>query len=304
VFDETRPWDLALFAPTLMRGKQEGLGDDSLRDRLEAFVDQFLRGRVQGNLVVYDSLLSASRGLPELLNEEAARTLSLCCLEVLSTDVDKLFADLRYLVTKMSASNRLWLARQVIDVVLSPRQAQWIQVLQKLAEDVAKDDALSSDKKLVADLVDYAFEAARQSPSEGSSVFSVLIPLVSADSLPQHIDEALDRLLTLESSGGSTAQMDPYFSLLRNAASALDQRLREKTARFSLRMLGTAKTDEEKTATLQFVHALRSALLEGSLRERVQELSEGEGTVAETARQTLDIAADESPQETSQPKSQ
>jgi hypothetical protein len=287
LFDESRSWDLSLFAKIVARGKRDKISDENLRKHLLTFIEQFLKSKGAVHSAVLDSLLSVSKEIPELLDEQVARALSECFIEVLGSNVEKNFADLRFLSTKLSAENRLWLAKELVNTVLKPRQPQWIQVLQRMAEDLGADPTLSADKGLVEDLDDYAFEAARVSPSEATSILVTLLPHLSQTVRQQNLDEAQDRLLGLEGSGSPVGQMQPYLALLKACSSDFKTSLPPKFATFCHRMLGTAKTDEEKNSVLEFLRDSQLARIDTSIADRIAELASSEGPVGETARLML-----------------
>lgn len=284
IFDENRSWDLALFAMVVSRGKREKVVDENLRKWVVVFVEQFIKGKSSTHAVVLDSVIAVSRESPDLLDEPVARSLSECCIEVLATNVEKYFTDLRYLSTKLSAENRLTLAKELVNAVLKPRQAQWIQVLQKITEDLGTDKTLSADKDLIETLNDYAFEAARVSPSEAAATLVTLIPHLSANLVEQNLEEAQDRLLGLEGSGSAVSQMLPYLALLKECGSEFRENLPQKFVTFCHRMLGTAKTDEEKNAVLGFLRDSQLAQVDKSIADRIAELASSEGPVGENAR--------------------
>jgi hypothetical protein len=287
VFDEARPWDLALFPNVVARGRREKVAEGILRKQIGAFVDQFLKGRSSAHVGTLDQLLAVAKDGPELLDEAVARGLSECYLEILGLNVEKYFSDLRFLGTKLSKQNRLWLVKELVSRFLLPRQPQWVQVLQKVTEDLVADENLSSDKNLVDELTDIAFEAARVSPSEASSVLVSLLPHLEADRAMAYTDEAQDRLIALESSGVPISQMEPYLTMLRNVGSVLDGVLPQKLATFCDRMLGPAKPEDERNTVISFLRDAGLSLNDGSLAERVLELVRPGDTLAEKARNAI-----------------
>jgi KAP family P-loop domain len=289
IFDEDRIWDLQLFTKVLIRGQEEKLADEYLRERTTAFVERFVRGQVSTYITVYDQLVEVSHNLPDLLNETVALSLSTCCLEVIATNVEKYFSDLRYLTTKLSAQNRVRLARELVEDVLKPRQPNWIKVLQKMTEDLANDESIATEKNVVKDMNDFAFEAALVSPSEATDIFVNLRPYLSQELYEENLDEAADRLLGLEGAGSSIDSMEPYLSILKGAAAAPINSPHEKLVKFCLRMLGPAKTDDDKIAVLKFLQHFRSLSFEKAVQDRVGELSSGEGPVADAAKQAAEI---------------
>jgi hypothetical protein len=287
IFDEARPWDLALFPNVVARGRREKVDEEILSKQIGAFVDQFLKGRCSAHIGALDQLLAVAKDGPELLDEAVARDLSECYLEILGLNVEKYFSELRFLGTKLSKQNRLWLAKELVLRFLLPRQPQWVQVLQKVTEDLVADENLSSDKGLVDDLTDIAFEAARVSPSEASSVLVSLLPHLEAERARAYTDEAQDRLIALENSGVPISQMEPYLAMLKNSGSVLDGVLPQKLTTFCDRMLGTAKPDGERNTVIAFLRDAGLSLNDGSLAERVLELVKPEDALAETARNAI-----------------
>ncbi len=288
IWDETRTWDLVLFLGLLRRGKSEGVAAEVLQIQILGFVERFLKGRVTSQAAVLDQLLAATKENPEMLDEPGARALSECCIEVLGVNVEKYFADLRFLSTKLSKLNRLWLARELVRQFVQTHQAQWIQVLQKLSEDIVADPDLSADKALVNDLMDHSFEAARVSPSEASGILVVLFPQLDSERASDYIDEAQDRLISLDSSGSQMPQMEPYLAMLRSAQMPKDQPLPQKLATFCDRMLGTAKPEEERNAILSFLKDLGLRFVDRKLAERVIELAPKDDPLAAAARTAVE----------------
>lgn len=86
-FDETRSWDLALFAKVVSRGKRDKVTDENLRKYVVDFVEQFIEGKSSTHVVVLDAIINVSRETPDLLDEPVARSLSECCIEILTTNV-------------------------------------------------------------------------------------------------------------------------------------------------------------------------------------------------------------------------
>jgi KAP family P-loop domain len=284
IFDEERPWDLALFPSAVGRGRREKAGEDGLRKQIVAFIDRYLKGGVASRTGVLDQLLMTTKESPELLDETVARGLSECCIEVLALNVEKYFADLRFLSTKLSKQNRLWVEKEVASQFVGPREAQWVQVLSKISEDLAADEGLSADKSLVYTLMDHAFEAARVSPSEASGTLVSLFPHLEPDRARDYVDEAQDRLIALESSGEQISRMEPYLRMLRSAGPVLGEALPQKLATFCDRMLGPAKPEDEIAVVLSFLRDIGLPLTNIPLAERILELVPKEDALAEISR--------------------
>ena len=289
IFDEALPWDLALFPNVVARGKRENVDDEILRKQIGAFVDQFLKGRCSAHIGALDQLLAVAKDGPELLDEAVARGLSECYLEILGLNVEKYFSELRFLGTKLSNQNRLWLAKELVSRFLLPRQPQWVQILQKVTEDLVADENLFSDKGLVDNLMDIAFEAARVSPSEASSVLVSLLPHLEAERARGYTDEAQDRLIALESLGVPVpiSQMEPYLAMLKNVGLVLGGALPQKLATFCDRMLGPAKPEGERAAVLTFLRDTGLSFTNVSLAERVLELVPEEDSLADLSRKAI-----------------
>ncbi len=284
LFDEERTWDLVLFSKVLARGKKDNIASETLRNRTAEFIAQFVSGKSSVHIDALDGVLAASKDFPELLDEQLARALAQCCVGVVGTNVEKYIADLRFLGTRLSTENRLWLANELINSILKPRQPQWVQVLQKMTEDVTADQALSMDKLLVENLNDYAFEAARVSPHEAATSLTNLFPHLPADYLQRKLDEAQDRVLALEAAGPSVSKIEPYLALFTAARSHFGGTLPEKLQTFCSRMLGTAKTDEEKKTILDFLNSLELTQLSPTIQEPVAELASAAGALGDAAR--------------------
>ncbi len=284
IFDESRSWDLAFFAKSLARAKRENIADKNIRKYLASFVEQSLKGRATTHPTVLDSIVAACREMPELLDEPLAGVLSACCIETLTENVEKYFTDLRYLSTKLSSESRISVLKDLVTSVLQPRKSQWVQILGKIAEDLNTDKALSADSDLVETLDDYAFEAARVSPDEAAKILVALLPHLGEELLKQNLEESEDRLLALEGAGSAVSQMEPYLALLKASATAFKNSLPQKLVTFSLRMLGSAKTDDEKKTVLHFLSDAELAQTDRSILERIAELAAADGPVAEAAR--------------------
>jgi KAP family P-loop domain len=284
IFDETKSWDLSLFPKIISRGKTEKVAGEVLRERTVAFIERFIKGSSSKLPGLLDELLTVTKEASEFLDEAVARALSECCIELLGINVEKYFSDLRFLRTKLSESNRIWLTRELVSKFLKPSEPQWIQVLQKLSEDIAADASLSKDDNLANDLMDYAFEAARVSPSEATGILVGLIPQIGADRSEGYLDQAQDRLIALESSGTPISQMAPYLSLLKKASSNLNGELPTKLITFCNRMLGLPKPEDERNAILSFLRDMALPLSDRSLAERVIELLPEDDPLAEAAR--------------------
>lgn len=287
-FDENRSWDLSLFSAVVARGVKGKVPVEKLKTAITTFVDRFLLGKATKHTNVLDSLMNATREAPDLLDESVARSLSSCCLEVIGLNVEKYYADLRFLGTKLAAPSRLSLVQDIVGQILKPRQPQWIQILQKLAEDLETDETLAGQESLITELTDYAFEAARVSPAEAETIFIKLIPHASLALREQNVDESLDRLLGLEGSGSSTAQMQPYLVIMNTIRPDLKPQGLEKLEKYCSRMLGPAKTDEEKSTVLKFLAQFSSQSILKRLSPRISELAVAEDTVGQLARTLVD----------------
>jgi hypothetical protein len=260
------------------------VAEDILRRQLVAFIDRYLKGKTASLIGVLDQLLATAKEGPELLDEAVARALSECCTEVLATNVEKYFAEVRFLSTKFSKQNRLWIENEIATRFVAPHEAQWVQVLLKISEDVAADEGLSADKGLVYNLMDHAFEAARVSPAEASGILVSLFPHLEPDRALGYVDEAQDRLIALESSGEQISQMEPYLRLLRNAGPALGEVLPQKLTTYCDRMLGPAKPEDERAIVLSFLRDTKLSFSNVSLAERLLELVPEEDALAEASR--------------------
>jgi hypothetical protein len=164
-----------------------------------------------------------------------------------------------------------------------------VQILQKVTEDLVADENLFSDKGLVDNLMDIAFEAARVSPSEASSVLVSLLPHLEAERARGYTDEAQDRLIALESLGVPVpiSQMEPYLAMLKNVGLVLGGALPQKLATFCDRMLGPAKPEGERAAVLTFLRDTGLSFTNVSLAERVLELVPEEDSLADLSRKAI-----------------
>ncbi|MGB6871511.1 MAG: hypothetical protein WBD93_17995 [Acidobacteriaceae bacterium] len=284
VFDETRPWDLILFPGVVLQAREDKVDADTVRRRFLAFLEQRVAPRVVANAAVIDRLVVLGREAPELLDESNARALAQCCLSLVDADAAKYLVEVRFLATKLPAKDRLEVASQLVDRVLKPRHPSWVRLLQGMVDDLATDGELANDRGLVVALNDYAFEAARVSPTEAVPIVSKLLPHIPADLRDRNLDEALDRLLNLESNESTVVQMEPYFELLRAGRSFLEGEIAEKLAKFLVRMLGSAKRDEDVIAILRLIRESNLLDLSEEVRDRVSGLAEAEGPLSEEAR--------------------
>jgi hypothetical protein len=287
IFDKERPWDLALFPNAVARGRREKVAEDSLRRQIATFIESFLKGRSGSLASVLDQLLVITKEGPELLDEPVARALSECCIEILGSNVEKYIAEVRFLSTKLSKQSRLQAERELASRFVGPREAQWVQVLLKISEDLAADEGLSADKGLVYNLMDHAFEAARVSPSEASGILVSLFPHLEPDRAREYVEEAQDRLIALESSGDQITQMEPYLRMLGIAGPALGEALPQKLVTFCDRMLGPAKPEGERAVVLSFLRDKRLSFTNISLAKRLLELVPQEDALAEASRKVI-----------------
>lgn len=290
IFDEARPWDLALFGKTLERGKQEKIAEQSLRKLLEAFVSEFLLGKTIRNALAYDAILATCKQqLADIIDESLARSLAACCLEVIGMNIEKFGGDLRFLSTKLSTSNRVWLIEQITELVLKPRQAQWIQVLGFVTNEVKNDKELAQNPSIVPNLLDYGFEAARVSPAEATKIITSLVALADPRTASRTAEEAVDQLLVQEATGGQIPAMEPFLAVLSESRSLARPEIAENVMKLCLRMLGTAKSDAEHLRYLEFLAANKIAVSDEALRDRVGQLAQSANEqIAHKAKQVLE----------------
>ena len=287
IFDGERPWDLALFPNVVGRARQEGVVEDNLRRQVIAFIDHHLKGKSAARGVILDALLVTAKESPELCDEQVAKALAECCIETLGSNVEKYFADLRFLSTKLSSRNRLWVEQELISRFVGPREPQWVQVLQKMTEDLGADEALWSDKGLVNNLMDHAFEVARVSPSEASGLLVSLFPHLEQDRAEAYLDEAQDRLIAIETSGEPISKIEPYLRMLKSVGPELGDTLPPKLVTFSDRMLGPAKPEDERAVVLSFLRETGLSFTNRPLAERIVELVPAEDSLAEVSRKVI-----------------
>jgi hypothetical protein len=293
VFDEKRTWDLVLFASILVRGRQEKVADATLRDKLVAFSDRFLKGTGAVHVAALEALLRATNEHAELLDQSVANALSDRCIETLDADVERLFSELRRLRNHLFQQDRVRLVRELIAKFLEPRQTKWVEVLQKLTEDVSGDAEVSTDKVLVNDLMDYAFEAAREYPAQAAGILVNLLPRLGADRANASIDRAQDSLIMLESTGAPISQMEPYLALLKSVAWGTNAILPTKLVTFADRMLGMAKSEEERKEILSFLRGTELSIADASLASRVLALLPDDDPLAQVARAAISHANSE-----------
>ena len=81
--------------------------------------------------------------------------------------------------------------------------------------------------------------------------------------------------------------MLPFLAMLDAAGPALGGVLPQKLIKFCDRMLGPAKSDEERGATLAFLRGTNLSIVDRPLAERVLELVPADDPLGEAARSVI-----------------
>lgn len=156
-----------------------------------------------------------------------------------------------------------------------------------LIDDVTKDTELSKNARIVGDLADLSFQAAREKWVETADTLSNIVGFLEPRQQQDYTDRALDVLLGLSAEGEDLPRMEPFLRLAATFPVHVSGPTAEKTAKFVHRMLGASKSETAKLRTLQFVSALDSAVLT-SVRTEIEPLKAAtEPKVAEAAKALL-----------------
>jgi len=174
---------------------------------------------------------------------------------------------------------------------LKGRTGSWVQLLLLLIDDVTKDIELSKSARIVGDLADLSFQAAREKWVETVDTLVNIVGFLAPAQQQDYIDQALDVLLGLSAEGENLPRMEPFLRLASSFPGQVTGPIAAKTTKFVHRMLGAAKSEAAKLRTFQFVSSLDSTLL-ASVKTEIESLAAAtEPKVSEAAKALLERAA-------------
>jgi hypothetical protein len=214
----------------------------------------------------------------ELMEQSLADVIATPTLDLLESDVDLYYERLLFWKHELPSDKRRELTRATATRFLHTRAEQWVKILCRLSEDVADDESLRQDSRLVKELFDYAFLAAEENPDEGIQPSLDLLPFLEDQHLRDYVDRALDTLITYETAKEELKRMEPFLAMLEAPSSKLNAGDIQKAGRFARRMLGPANNPEEQERTLKFVVKLKRPELVAELQSELEQLASSENT--------------------------
>jgi hypothetical protein len=281
IFSETLVWDLALYGKVAERAAtsvQEGRR--RITSHLLDYCLKFVVGKLPTNGDVYDALNSFLSNHNDLMDSAIADLLASCALELLSLKTEERFKDFQRYTAALPKERKTGLVTEVIAQYVKTRGANWINILALLTGFVKEDADLSGDGNLIAELMDFMFEAAKDNPALFSEPLVRLVELLDPAGKSKYTTWALDKLISYEGSGVGLAQMEPFLRLTEASGAKSSGEIEAKLKTFAQRMLSAAKGDQEKARTLTFLSRIGNKALLSRLRHELE-------TVLETTNEEI-----------------
>jgi hypothetical protein len=271
LFSETLIWDLCLYAKVAERtSTQLTENRERITSHVLDFCRRFVAGRLPTNAEVYDTISAFISTHPDLLNSELADLLARCGLDLLVIKAEEHFKDFRTYSGSLSGDRKRELVAECITKYIRSRGANWTNILGQLISYVKADRDLSSDSGVVAELVEFAFEAAKDNPNLFSEGLVQLIQLLDSAGQQKYTAWALDKLISYEGSGIPLAQMEPFLRLTEASSAKSTSEVETKLKIFAQRMLSAAKGDQEKIRTLTFLSRVGNKTLLSQLHHELE----------------------------------
>jgi hypothetical protein len=287
VFEESLSWDLALFIKTAARALEaKKIGPEELESSVKTFCTKYLPAKLPTQRELYAALLELTEKHPEVLHTALAHLLAKCELSKIVAGDFSSYP--RFGKTKgiLPLEQR----QEFIDSVLKHlegRKGAWVQLLLLLIDDVTKDIELSKNARIVGDLADLSFQAAREKWVETVDTLLNIVRFLEPAQQQDYIDRAIDVLLGLSAEGEDLPRMEPFLRLASSFPGHVTGPTAAKTTKFVHRMLGAAKSETAKLRTLQFVSTLDATALT-SLKTEIEPLAAAsEPKVSEVAKELL-----------------
>lgn len=287
LFDESTSWDLALFIKTAVRALEaKKIGPEDVESRVSTFCSKYLPASLPTQKELYAALFELTEKHPEVMHAALAHLLATC-------ELSKIVAGDFSSYSRFSKSKGILPLEQrqeFVDSVLKyleGRTGAWVQLLLLLIDDVTKDIELSKNARIVADLADLSFQAAREKWVETVDGLANIVGFLEPAQQQDYIDRALDVLLGLAAEGEDLPRMEPFLRLASSFPGHVTGPTLAKTTKFVHRMLGAAKSEAAKLRTLQFVSSLDSTVLT-SVKTEIEPLAAAiEPKVSEAAKALL-----------------
>jgi hypothetical protein len=287
VFDESLSWDLALFIKTAARALEaKKLSPEDIESRVKSFCAKYLPAKLPSQRELYAALLELTEKAPEVLHADLAHLLATCELSKIMAGDFSTYSRFSKSKGILPLEQRQEFADSVLKY-LKGRTGSWVQLLLFLIDDVTKDIELSKNARIVGDLADLSFQAAREKWVETVDTLSNIVGFLEPGHQQDYIDRALDVLLVLSAEGEDLPRMEPFLRLAASFPMHVTGPAAKKTTKFVHRMVGASKSETAKLRTLQFVSALDSTVLT-SVKTEIEPLTAAtEPKVAEAAKALL-----------------
>ncbi len=162
---------------------------------------------------VYDAVSSFVSNHIDLMDTPLADLLASSALELLGLKTDEHFRDFQRYTAPLPKERKTELVTELVTRYVKTRGANWTNILALLTDLVKQDADLSSNVDLVAELMDFMFEATKDNPSLFTEPLVKLVGLLDAVGKAKYTTWALDKLISYEGSGVALAQMEPFLRL-------------------------------------------------------------------------------------------
>jgi hypothetical protein len=231
---------------------------------------------------LYEAVRESVEAEPTLMDVAVAEALARSALELMTSgldaqaELDAYYEEFRQWKQELPDAAQSSLLHEVASAFLNTKENFWLRILALLAKDVASSDFLHKDVKLVQELFDYAFGAAKEEPKEGSVPLLSLLQYLRRKHLTQYVDQGLDTLIAYEADRKSLDRMEPFLRMIENSGAQLTTKDVEKAVKFCKRMLGPSNSREERKRTLSFVHNVTRDEVTNDLRGDLEEVANSE----------------------------
>jgi KAP-like P-loop domain-containing protein len=290
LYNETLVWDLALYGKIAERASISTQADrPKITSHLRDFSLKFIAGRLPVHAEVYDALSGFLSNHIDLTDAAISDLFGSCAIELLGTKTEEHFKDFQRYVVTLPKERKTALVTELIGRYIKTRGANWTAILVMLTGLAKQDGDLSHDANLIAELMDFMFEAAKDNPSLFSEPLVTLTELLDAAGRAKYTTWAVDKLISYEGSGVALPQMEPFLRLTEAIGVGSNTEIAGKILIFAQRMLSAAKGDQEKMRTLTFVSRVGTEDLRSQLHH---ELESGlESSNEEIKRQSKELIA-------------
>lgn len=273
IIDPEIDWDVSLGYEVLEKAYENGkCSPEEFAEKLKEFLELFIKDKLDQRSALLERAVTNVEGDNTLTkDEDLINILMDYVIDFMKINAEKASGLFSILLTHIPESRKSEKVLMVLDRHVKGKVSSGKFILESIVNLVEKNEVLKK-RDTIEPLADYVFDLMKQDVEKGCELFRKLIPFMPENMKNANAKELINNLLLSESQGLVMTKFQSYFDVLKDLQESFDKDVWEKVFDLVERLLGPAKSGEERQIGLEFLRGLEKTPDDDNTKKRLEKL--------------------------------